>query len=279
MTDVADGVVGSAQVGSVQVEGAAIHYRVRGRGGRDLILVHGHLAHDWWWHAVAPILERDWRVVTVDLSGHGDSGHRAEYSVAQWSREVAKVLDAVDSSDAVLVGHSLGGSVTIAAAANHAERVCGLVLMDTYIVGQGSELPQIPRGRRRVYGSRAEALARFRVLPPQPAPAAEFMAPIAENSLRPVEGGWTWKFDNVSPLIVDYDFVSDCIARLAVPTRYVYAEHSAVVTATVLANVRESFPAATAMSMVVGAHHHLILERPAECAELISAAARQMAVG
>jgi pimeloyl-ACP methyl ester carboxylesterase len=63
----------------VEVERAEIRYEVSGDGDRDLLLVHGRGAHHLWWHRVLPLLEPSWRITRVDLSGHGDSAHRAEY--------------------------------------------------------------------------------------------------------------------------------------------------------------------------------------------------------
>ncbi|MEZ4290203.1 MAG: alpha/beta fold hydrolase [Myxococcota bacterium] len=53
-------------------------------------------------------------VAALDLSGHGDSGHRERYSLEGWTREVMAVArHAGIDGPPVLVGHSMGGFVTI----------------------------------------------------------------------------------------------------------------------------------------------------------------------
>ena len=71
-----------------------------------------------------PRFAAEFRVLAVDLSGHGDSGHRDGYSLEQWTDEVMAVAEAggIDGRP-VVIGHSMGGFVTIATAARHADRV------------------------------------------------------------------------------------------------------------------------------------------------------------
>src|SRR5439155_363149 len=111
--------------GEVTVDGAAIHYVAWGEPGRrGLVFVHGGGAHAHWWTHVAATFANEFRVVAVDLSGHGDSGHREIYELEQWTREVVAAADAGDiDGQPVVVGHSMGGFVTIATAALHDDRV------------------------------------------------------------------------------------------------------------------------------------------------------------
>src|SRR3954447_9337928 len=103
----------------VEVEGASVHFVAWGeRGRRGLVFVHGGGAHAHWWTHVAAPFAREFRVLAIDLSGHGDSGHRPEYDVEQWTREVMAVAEAGGIvGPPVIVGHSMGGFVTIATAA------------------------------------------------------------------------------------------------------------------------------------------------------------------
>jgi pimeloyl-ACP methyl ester carboxylesterase len=61
----------------VEVAGASIHYLAWGDPGRPgLVFVHGGGAHAHWWSPVAATFAHEFRVVALDLSGHGDSDHR-----------------------------------------------------------------------------------------------------------------------------------------------------------------------------------------------------------
>ena len=64
---------------TVDVEGCPIHTLRWGERGRPgLILVHGGAAHAEWWSFIAPQLARQYDVIALDLSGHGESGKREE---------------------------------------------------------------------------------------------------------------------------------------------------------------------------------------------------------
>ncbi len=76
----------------VEVDGCAVHYLAWGeRGRRGLVFVHGGGAHAHWWTHVAATFAGEFRVVAIDLSGHGDSGHRDGYDLEQWTDEVVAV--------------------------------------------------------------------------------------------------------------------------------------------------------------------------------------------
>ena len=74
------------------MDGAAIHYLAWGEPGRrGMVFVHGGGAHAHWWTHVAARFADDFRVLAIDLSGHGDSDHRPGYSLDQWTDEVVAV--------------------------------------------------------------------------------------------------------------------------------------------------------------------------------------------
>ena len=182
------------------VEGTSIAYRAWGDpADRSIVLVHGGAAHSRWWDHIAPLLARGWRVVALDLSGHGDSGRRDSYSLDTWAREVlAVVADAGTAASSVVIGHSMGGLVTLRLATLAGSRIAGAVAIDSPVQGHG---PRGPRGAPAP-GVRAAArlpdppgaMARFRPIPDQPT-LAYIADHVAATSIRPAEGGWTWKFD------------------------------------------------------------------------------------
>jgi pimeloyl-ACP methyl ester carboxylesterase len=189
----------------VAVGGVDVRFGVSGEGTRDLVLVHGHGAHHLWWQGIAPLLERQWRVIQLELSGHGDSGHRPHYSADVWSADVLGVLDAVGADRPVLVGHSMGGIILLALAAAHPERAAGVVLLDAGVFPLHRHRPgseediRLSRPGAPPHGEATQAalLQRFRLVPPQPHPAPEVLDPVARFSTRKAAAGWTWKHDRV----------------------------------------------------------------------------------
>ena len=187
--------------GEVEVAGTPIHHLSWGEPDRrGLVFVHGGGAHAHWWTHIAATFARDLRVVAVDLSGHGDSGHRDTYDIEQWADEVMVVARAAGIvGKPVVIGHSMGGFVTIATAALHAEELAGVVVCDSPVTEPDPEVESYRLkeafGSPRTYTSVDDALARFRTVPPQDHYLDYVMDHVGRRSLRAVEGGFRWKFD------------------------------------------------------------------------------------
>ncbi|NWH08810.1 MAG: alpha/beta hydrolase [Alphaproteobacteria bacterium] len=190
------------ETAQVMVEGCPIHYLRWGeRSQPGLLLVHGNGAHAHWWSFIAPFLARDYNVAALDLSGMGESGHREHYTMALFAQEqLAVCADAgmfEGGEPPIIVGHSFGGFVTILAGALYGERLAGTVIVDAPVNPPGQ--PHGPPNRElrphRVYPTLADALSRFRLAPEQPCENDFLIDHVARQSLKEVEGGWTWKFD------------------------------------------------------------------------------------
>jgi pimeloyl-ACP methyl ester carboxylesterase len=185
----------------VQFGGCDVHYLAWGRSGRrGLVFVHGGGANAHWWTHVAARFAEDFRVLAIDMSGHGDSGHRERYSLEQWTDEVMAVAGAGGVAGLpVIVGHSMGGFVAITTAALHSDRLAGVIVCDSPVTEPDPEVGAYhvsdAFGRERVYEDVEHAVARFRTVPAQERYLDFVMDHVARRSLRAVEGGWRWKFD------------------------------------------------------------------------------------
>jgi pimeloyl-ACP methyl ester carboxylesterase len=114
-------------------DGVAIAYDVAGSGEPALVFVHGWAGNRHHWDEQLDAFAGDHRVVRIDLAGHGDSGAaREDWSMASFADDVIAVIDAVGVQHVVLVGHSLGGSIVVKAAAKLGSRVAGIVGVDTW---------------------------------------------------------------------------------------------------------------------------------------------------
>ena len=187
--------------GSVEVAGAQIRYRAWGPAGSPgIVLVHGGGAHAHWWDHIGPLLADGRRVVAVDLSGHGDSDHREHYQLEQWSYEVLAVAaPAGIVGPPTLVGHSMGGMVSFVAAHLFGDQLAGAQIIDSPIWGRSTEEGEARAkaafGPKKVYPSRDDAIAHFRLVPGQERILPYVMEHVARTSMEAVEGGWSWKFD------------------------------------------------------------------------------------
>lgn len=112
-------------------DGAPIAWWQRGTGETTLVFIHGWSCDHEFWREQADAFD-DYRVVTLDLPGHGASGgDREPWRVADYGADVAAVADALGLERIVLIGHSMGGLVALAAAAELEGRVLGVVAADS----------------------------------------------------------------------------------------------------------------------------------------------------
>ena len=123
----------AATVGRVRsADGVEIVYSVRGAGATALVLIHGGLANRSFWAPQTASMAGAYRVVALDLGGHGESGrNRAAWTLPAWAADVRAVAVAQDLQRVVLVGNSLGGAVALEAAALLRGRAIGVVGADT----------------------------------------------------------------------------------------------------------------------------------------------------
>ena len=158
----------------VEVAGCPINVLDWGeRGNPGLVFIHGGAAHAEWWAHLAPMFSSSYHVIALDLSGHGDSGRREHYSHPQWADEVVAVCHAAGfPGPPVVVGHSLGGLVTMETAATHGEVLSGAVIVDSPVRRPDPESEEGTRGRAfrapGTYPDLETALSHFHLIPPQP---------------------------------------------------------------------------------------------------------------
>lgn len=88
--------------------------------GSPIVLIHGYAGSMHWWDELAPLLEKDHRVIRVELLGHGGSekpGSEERYSIESQASAIAEALSGKGVQGATVVGHSLGGTVATELAA------------------------------------------------------------------------------------------------------------------------------------------------------------------
>ena len=269
---------------AVPVQGTPIETLAWGRtGDPGLLLLHGNGAHADWYSFIGPLLKAGRRVVAMSFSGAGGSGWRTQYSVAQWADEALAVAEAAGLFQAgvlpTVVAHSFGGFPLMNLAARHGDRLARAVIVDTPL-----RPPSATEGRRRhraeglrssrVYASEAEALRRFRFLPPQGC-AHPFIADvIARRSLKQVAGpdgqpGWTWRFDPFLFRHFEFGRPYRDLKAARCPVTLVRGGHSRLITPELMALAVSLAPSGTPVLELPDADHHVMVDQPLAFAALL----------
>jgi pimeloyl-ACP methyl ester carboxylesterase len=114
-------------------DGVRIAYEVHGNGSLALVFVHGWSCDRSYWAGQLEPFSQQFKVVALDLAGHGDSGvGRKQWTIQSYGDDVAAVVKKLDLKRVVLIGHSMGGDVIPEAALRLPGRVVGLIWVDTY---------------------------------------------------------------------------------------------------------------------------------------------------
>ena len=118
------------------INGVNIHYQQAGTGS-DLVLIHGLSGSLAFWQIrIAPELSRNFRVLTYDLRGHGQSDMPpVGYRSSDMAADMVALLDCLQIQQAHLVGHSIGGVAALHMAALHPDRAASLTICDSRIRG------------------------------------------------------------------------------------------------------------------------------------------------
>jgi len=110
-----------------------ISYTLYGDGKTALVFVHCWCCDQGYWREQVDTFSQDYKVVTIDLAGHGKSGTgRDDYTLQAFGMDVASVVKHLELNRIILIGHSLGGGVILAAAHQLKEQTLALIGVDTY---------------------------------------------------------------------------------------------------------------------------------------------------
>ena len=205
---------------SATVDGVPIHSTITGRGPKTVILVHGWTCDETTWTNQVPVLAKKYRVVTLDLPGHGKSGAPADgkLSMDLFAQAVEAARAEAGADHVVLVGHSMGTPVIVQYARLYPQHTSALVFVDGLVaLGNGPGAPD-PRQVAGPEGQKYREQMIRGMFSPSTTPANQ--AKILHMMLAPPEstalGAMQATFD---PAIWKGD-------TLSMPILGIYADHS-----------------------------------------------------
>ena len=129
-------------------DGISIHYQTAGEGPISLVFVHGWLCDHTYWSEQFDHFVEEYRVVALDLAGHGESGSdREAWTMSSLGSDVVAVIEDLDLDRVVLVGHSMGSAVIVEAAKQARDRIISLVAVGGFIDLDGGFATMTPDDR------------------------------------------------------------------------------------------------------------------------------------
>jgi 2-succinyl-6-hydroxy-2,4-cyclohexadiene-1-carboxylate synthase len=115
------------------VNGFQLNYEQTG-AGEAVVFLHGFTGSTADWANQIPLVKENYTAVAVDHRGHGKSGapdNKDAYSIEIFSNDVYQLMQKIGIGKYCLVGHSMGGFMSLQLALDHPETVSALVLVDT----------------------------------------------------------------------------------------------------------------------------------------------------
>jgi pimeloyl-ACP methyl ester carboxylesterase len=132
--------VAVTNVSSITTDQGIVHYEVYGRG-RPVILLHGWLGSWGLWQKTMAYLGQYYRTYAMDFWGFGESGKKKPtFAVQDFVHMVDQFMDRLGIAQAPLVGHSMGGTVSLSVAISYPQRVSKVVVIGSPIVGSSLAL-------------------------------------------------------------------------------------------------------------------------------------------
>ena len=266
----------------------ALHAQVWGDAALPpLLALHGWLDNAGSFARLAPRLATRYRVIALDLPGHGHSDHLAagaSYHYLDYVQAVLAAADALRLDRYSLLGHSLGAGIAALVTAASPERIERLLLIEGLgpLGDDGSHTLQrfrealAPRGDNgkplRIFRDVAQAIAARSMASGLPAGQAR---PIVERGLVEAGGGWRWRSDprltRPSAMRLAEAQVHALLRGIAAPTALLLAQPATSYLPSAPMQARAECVANIAVSHLDGGHH-LQLEHSADVAAWIDAA-------
>jgi 3-oxoadipate enol-lactonase len=116
---------------SIRINGIDMYYEEVGKG-EPLLFIHGLGSSTRDWELQVPVFSDRYRVITVDLRGHGQTDKpKTPYSIRQFADDTVQLLDSLDALPAHVVGLSLGGMVAFQIVVDHPDMVKSLTIVNS----------------------------------------------------------------------------------------------------------------------------------------------------
>jgi pimeloyl-ACP methyl ester carboxylesterase len=261
----------------IEANGLKLHYLDYGTEGQPpMLCLHGGAVNAHWFDFVAGAFTGDYHVRAFDHRGHGDSARAdpPEYGYDRYASDLSQVIEKLDLRDVVLVGHSMGGLVSLVYAATYPGRAKALVVVDSTLRATPERvalLHQVGNREGSSHETHDAFVERFKVRPEGTQAVPEIIRYLAERSGRQgADGRWRHKFDrNVYSKRVYLD-IPPFWNRVRIPVLLVKGGLSNRITPEIYADIKSRCPQVE-LAEVPGSEHHVTLDNPPDFVRVVKA--------
>jgi sigma-B regulation protein RsbQ len=250
----------SVVASAASVEGVPIHSTVRGSGPKAIVFVHGWTCDETSWRYQVPFFEKNYRVITLDLPGHGKSGSPASGSLTMelFAKSIEAVRLEAKVGKIVLVGHSMGTPVIREYARLYPSHVAALVPVDGVLHLSGSPNAPNPDRMKGPDGLKNREVMIRGMFGESATPALE------EQILKMMLGASeTTAYQAMAATFAAPNWIEE---TFSVPALGIYADHSA---ADDPQYFKKTFPNGSTVE-VPGTGHFVMMEKPAQFNKLLA---------
>ena len=248
------------------LDGMKIHSTATGQGSRTIVLVHGWTCDETSWATNVPELAKHYRVITLDLPGHGrsDAPKDGKVTMEMFAKAVEAVRAEQKADKIVLVGHSMGTPVIREYAHRYPQHVTALVLVDGVVVaptppgGRGIQTPLDPKTMSGADGlATRERFIRSMFTPKTP-------PDVQSHVLKMMLAAPPATAESAMRTTFDEKYASDEV--MTVPAYGIFAEKSFAIGAVPF--LKKVFPNIEYVEMT-GTGHFVMMEQPQEFNRLL----------
>jgi len=248
----------------VKVNDVNIYYEITGEGPA-LVLLHEWVANHKIWKQQVPVFSKDYRVITLDLRGHGESDKpRTGYSIQVFADDLYHILNELRFDGVIIAGHSMGGMIAQVFYLSYPEKVRALILVDTTSNDTGGRI-SFEDDLALIRTSRFETLVEQFFAPIFFAPGTSediinwVKSEVLKTPQHVVEEG--------IKAMSEYDVTAQ-LSKIKVPTMIIHGDQDLAINVKMAKMLHEKISNST-LKIIMGAGHHAMLEKSNEFNNII----------
>ena len=253
----------------IRNDDVAISYRLSGNGDTSIVFVHGWCINKEYWEYQQDALSSQYTVVSLDLGGHGQSGHnRDRWTIGEYAKDVIAVIDGLQLENVILVGHSMGGEIILQTALSIPGKIVGFIGVDnfkdfvtSFTPKEEKEINAFLQNLKTNFDTTATRYTKLALFPPGYKDTVSMIRVI--RSIQ--EADTIAAIKSLESLMHFALKDSDMISRLSIPVHLIVSDY----TNTDEETFRHTAKTGSSIRVIKGTGHYPMIEKPEEFTYLL----------